>query len=123
MINKINVDVQIYIEKLIEGINQIGLIENLAVEWGIKDEKEFENVFKENLTLTSSLAYEENNDPTLTEDQFEKALVRSLTEYTVDTLVEDGSLIVDLDQEKGENVYMLSPEKKDLSDGTKNEQQ
>jgi len=123
MINKINIDVQIYIEKLMEGINQIGLIENLVTEWGIEDAKEFEDVLKENLSLSASLAYEENSDPTLNEEQFEHALVRSLTEYTVDTLVEDGSLIVDLDQEKGENVYMLNPEKKDLSDGTETEQQ
>lgn len=123
MINKINIDVQIYIEKLMEGINQIGLIENLVTEWGIEDAKEFEDVLKENLSLSASLAYEENSDPTLNEEQFEHALVRSLTEYTVDTLVEDGSLIVDLDQERGENVYMLNPEKKDLSDGTETEQQ
>ena len=116
MINKINIDVQIYIEKLMEGINQIGLIENLVTEWGIEDAKEFEDVLKENLSLSASLAYEENSDPTLNEEQFEHALVRSLTEYTVDTLVEHGSLIVDLDQERGENVYMLNPEKKDLSD-------
>lgn len=123
MINKINIDVQIYIEKLMEGINQIGLIENLVTEWGIEDAKEFEEVLKENLSLSAALAYEENSDPTLNEEQFEHALVRSLTEYTVDTLVEHGSLIVDLDQERGENVYMLNPEKKDLSDGTETEQQ
>ena len=123
MINKINIDVQIYIEKLMEGINQIGLIENLVTEWGIEDAKEFEDVLKENLSLSASLAYEENSDPTLNEEQFEHALVRSLTEYTVDTLVEHGSLIVDLDQERGENVYMLNPEKKDLSDGTETDQQ
>ena len=123
MINKINIDVQIYIEKLMEGINQIGLIENLVTEWGIEDAKEFEEVLKENLSLSASLAYEENSDPTLNEEQFEHALVKSLTEYTVDTLVENGSLIVDLDQERGENVYMLNPEKKDLSDGTETDQQ
>ena len=123
MINKINIDVQIYIEKLMEGINQIGLIENLVTEWGIEDAKEFEDVLKENLSLSASLAYEENSDPTLNEEQFEHALVRSLTEYTVDTLVEHGSLIVDLDQERGENVYMLNPEKKDLSDDTETDQQ
>lgn len=48
MINKINIDVQIYIEKLMEGINQIGLIENLVTEWGIEDAKEFEDVLGRN---------------------------------------------------------------------------
>lgn len=110
MINKINVDVQIYIEKLMEGINQIGLVENLAGEWGISDKEDFEGVLKENLTLASSLAFEESGDPTLDEKTFESSLVRSLTEYSVDSLVKEGKITADLDEETGENVYSIHPD-------------
>jgi hypothetical protein len=117
MINKTNIDVQIYVDKLMEGLNQMGLIESLSDEWGVRDQDEFKDVLTENLVLGASLRFEESGDPTLGETEFEDILVRSVTEYTINDMVEEGVLTKKLDENGVENVYSISPEMKKMTDG------
>ena len=117
MINKTNIDVQIYVDKLMEGLNQMGLIETLSDEWGVRDQDEFKDVLTENLVLGASLRFEESGDPTLGETEFEDILVRSVTEYTINDMVEEGVLTKKLDENGVENVYSISPEMKKMTDG------
>ena len=117
MINKTNIDVQIYVDKLMEGLNQMGLIESLSDEWGVRDQDEFKDVLTENLVLGASLKFEESGDPTLGETEFEDILVRSVTEYTINDMVEEGVLTKKLDENGVENVYSINPEMKKLIDG------
>ena len=117
MINKTNIDVQIYVDKLMEGLNQMGLIETLSDEWGVRDQDEFKEVLTENLVLGASLRFEESGDPTLGETEFEDILVRSVTEYTINDMVEEGVLTKKLDENGVENVYSISPEMKKMTDG------
>ena len=117
MINKTNIDVQIYVDKLMEGLNQMGLIESLSDEWGVRDQDEFKDVLTENLALGASLRFEESGDPTLGETEFEDILVRSVTEYTINDMVEEGVLTKKLDENGVENVYSISPEMKKTTDG------
>jgi hypothetical protein len=117
MINKTNVDVQIYVDKLMEGLNQMGLIESLSDEWGVRDQDEFKDVLTENLVLGASLRFEESGDPILGETEFEDILVRSVTEYTINDMVEEGVLKKGLSENGVENVYSINPEMKKMSDG------
>ena len=117
MINKTNIDVQIYVEKLMEGLNQMGLIESLSDEWGVRDQDEFKDVLIENLVLGAAVNFEECGDPTLGETEFEDILVRSVTEYTINDMVEEGVLTKKLDENGVENVYSISPEMKKTTDG------
>jgi len=117
MINKTNIDVQIYVGKLMEGLNQMGLIETISDEWGVRDQDEFKDVLIENLVLGAAVNFEECGDPTLAETEFEDILVRSVTEYTVNDMVEEGVLTKKLDENGVENVYSISPEMKKLIDG------
>ena len=110
MINKVNIDVQIYVEKLMSGINQMGMIETIAEEWEIKDQDQFKDLLAENLTLQASMNFEENGDPILGEKQFEDLIIRSATEYTVEEMVEEGILIKGLDKDGVENSYRINPE-------------
>ena len=110
MINKVNIDVQIYVEKLMSGINQMGMIETIAEEWEIRDQDQFKDLLVENLTLQASMNFEENGDPILGEKQFEDLIVRSATEYTVEEMVEEGILIKGLDEDGLENSYRINPE-------------
>jgi len=110
MINKVNIDVQIYVDKLMDGINQMGMIEGISEEWGIRDQDQFKDLLAENLTLQASLNFEENGDPILGEKQFEDLIVRSATEYTVEEMVEEGILIKGLDKDGLENSYRINPE-------------
>lgn len=109
MLNRVNIDVKIYVDKLMEGINQMGLIESLVDEWGIKNEENFKDLLVENITLQASMNFEENGDPILGETQFEEVLVRSVTEHTVEEMVEEGLLVKGLDQEGVENTYRINP--------------
>lgn len=114
---KVKTDVEIYVHSLMEGINQLGMIEDLIEEWGLKDPEEFKEVLEENFALEASINFEENGDPILDEDQFSKVLNRSLTEYTIDTLVDEGVLIKNLKEGEVENTYILNPDKKIDLDG------
>lgn len=91
-----------------EGINQMGLIESLVDEWGIKNEENFKDLLVENITLQASMNFEENGDPILGEDQFQNVLVRSATEHTVEEMVEEGLLIKGLDENGVENTYRIN---------------
>ena len=115
MINRVNIDVQIYVDKLMEGINQMGMIESLVEEWGIKNGEGFKDLLVENITLQASMNFEENGDPILGEDQFQDVLVRSATEHTVEEMVEEGLLVKNLDEEGIENTYRIN--KDVLEDG------
>jgi hypothetical protein len=117
MINKTNIDVQIYVDKLMEGLNQMGLIETISDEWGVRDQDEFKDVLIENLALGAAVNFEECGDPTLGKNEFEDILVRSVTEYTINDMVEEGVLTKKLDENGVENVYSISPEMKKMTDG------
>lgn len=119
MINKVNIDVRIYVDHLMEGINQMGMIETIAAEWGIRNEDEFKELLTENITLQASLNFEENGDPVLGEKQFEDVLVRSATEYTVEEMVKEGILSKKLDEDGIENTYSIKTEKDGKERGRK----
>jgi len=123
MINKVNIDVKIYVDQLMEGINQMGMIETIAAEWGIRNEDEFKELLIENITLQASLNFEENGDPILGENQFESVIIRSATEYTVEEMVEEGLLIKGLDEDGTENSYRINTENKNLLDGEEDDEQ
>ena len=106
MINKLNVDVQIYLDKLLEGINQLGMIEDLSEEWGIEKEKIKESL-GENLALQSSIKFEETGNPILDGDEFEKAVAKSAIECTLELMVEKGILDKGLNPNDIENSYSL----------------
>jgi hypothetical protein len=117
MIRKTNIDVQIYIDQLMEGINQMGLIEILSEEWGVSDQDEFKGILTENLMLKASINFEDEGDPTLGEIEFEEILIKSVTEYTVNDMVETGLLTKNLAEGGTENVYSINPEIEGLIDG------
>jgi hypothetical protein len=114
---RVNTDVEIYIHSLMEGINQLGLIDELIEEWGLRDVDEFKEVLAENFTIEASVNFEEKGNPVLDEEQFTKTLNTSLTEYTLDSLTEEGILIKNLKEGETENTYTLSPEAKINLDG------
>lgn len=108
MLNKINIDVRIYVDRLMEGINQMGLIESLVDEWGIKKGEDFKDLLVENITVQASMNFEENGDPILDEEQLQEVIVRSATEHTVEEMVEDGLLTKSLDENGIENSYRIT---------------
>ena len=107
MINKINIDVKIYVDKLMEGINQMSLVESLVEEWGIRNEVAFKDLLAENITLQSSVNFEENGDPVLGEKQFEEVLVKTATEQVVEEMVEEGVLVKGLEEGNTESTYTI----------------
>ena len=110
MLSKTNIDVKIYIDKLIEGINQMGVIEDISNEWGIENPGSFQELLEENLTIQASLNFEDSGDPILNDKQFEEILVRSATECTMEEMAEKGILVKKLEEGGTENVYSINPE-------------
>lgn len=110
MLNRTNIDVKIYIDKLIEGINQMGVIEDLSEEWEIENKQNFRELLEENLIIQASLNFEDCGDPILNDKQFEDILVRSATECTLEEMTDKGILVKKLAEEGTENVYSINPE-------------
>ena len=113
MINKTNIDVQIYLDSLMEGINQMGILDPLAEEFEV-DKEELRETLLENLSLQSSVNFEENGDPKLDEEQFKEILNRSAVECTIESMVKDGILIKSLEEGGTENSYSVHPEVKKM---------
>jgi hypothetical protein len=118
MINKTNVDVLIYINKLMEGMNQMGIIESSCEEWGI-EKMDLRDSLTENFSIQASMNFEENGDPIISESQFEEIFHRSLVECTIESMVDEGVLVKDLDGDLSQNVYSVNPERKDLLENGK----
>lgn len=116
MINKKNIDVQIYLEKIMSGVNQLGLLETISEEWGIEKES-LEEVLKENILYQAEINFEENGDPTLSDVEFENIIHKSTVECTVDSMVEEGVLLKNFDIESMENTYSINPEANLSEDG------
>lgn len=110
MLSKTNIDVKIYVDKLIEGINQMGVIEDISNEWEIENPRSFQELLEENLTIQASLNFEDSGDPILNDKQFEEILVRSATECTIEEMTERGILVKNLEEGGTENVYSINPE-------------
>ena len=121
MVNRKNIDVQIYLGKIMSGINQMGILETLSEEWGIEKEN-LEEILKENITYQSEINLEERGDPTLTDVEFEDILHRSTVECTVESMVEEGVLVKNFDLESMENTYSINPESKLPEDGEEDQQ-
>lgn len=121
MINKVDIDVKIYIDKLMEGVNQLGMVEGLAEEFDIQNKSVLKETLVENFTLQASVNMEECGDPTLNENQFGDIVSMSATECLLEEMVQSGSLVKDLGEEGVENVYKINPERKDLLDDEDNE--
>lgn len=117
MIRKTNIDVQIYVDQLMEGINQMGLIEIISEEWGVTDQEEFKELLTENLMLKSLINFEDDGDPILGEIEFEDILIKSATEYTVNSMVDEGLLTKNLSDGEIENTYSINPEIKIVING------
>lgn len=111
MLNRTNIDVQIYVNKLIEGINQMGLVEILSEEWGIEKQEELKETLEENFIIQASLNFEEFGDPVLDEKQFEDLLIKSATECILEDMTEEGILVKKLEDGGTENVYSINPER------------
>jgi hypothetical protein len=109
MINKTNIDVQIYLDNLMEGVNQSGILEMIMEEFEVEKES-LKEILTENFTLQSCINFEETGDPELDEDQFEEIIGKSALECTVESMVQEGILVKSLEEGGTENSYSINPE-------------
>lgn len=116
MINKKNIDVQIYLERIMSGVNQLGLLETVSEEWGI-EKNSLEETLRENILYQSEINFEESGDPTLTDVEFEQIIHESTVECTVESMVEEGVLLKNFDLESMENTYSINREAELPEDG------
>jgi len=120
MTNRKKIDVQIYLDKIVSGINQMGILESISEEWGIEKE-DLEETLKENILYQAEINFEESGDPTLTEVEFEDIIHKSTVECTIESMVDQGILVKNLDLESMENTYSINPESDLLEDGDEEE--
>jgi len=112
MINKTNIEVQIYLDTLMEGINQAGMLEMIAEEFEI-DPIDLKEVVLENFSLQAAINFEEKGDAKLDEDQFGEIMHKSAVECTIESMVQEGLLVKSLEDGGIENTYTINPIIKD----------
>ena len=105
-----------------KGINQMGMLDSLAEDFEV-DKEELQEILIENLSLQASVNFEENGDPKLDEGQFEEIVNRSAVECTIESMVNDGILIKDLEEGGTENTYRVHPKVKEMLDEEDNNQE
>lgn len=119
-----NIDMQIYIAKLMSYLNDSSEGTNgydaIRADFDM-DEKYYTNQLiysevKEEIELAVEANLLEIDEPTLSMDQFEQCIVKAATRMLVDKMVLDGLLVAELDIDSGENVYKLTEKGKIISD-------
>ncbi len=119
-----NVDMKIYIESFLNKFEEfdetlkMNGFDSIRMDFGI-DEDVFDHTIKsalrEEIAFYAEATMIERDDYTLSESQFESAVVKTATRVLVDDMVMKGILMATVDPEQGENVYSLTDLGREIS--------
>lgn len=108
MIDKVKMEVYVYISVLFAEIEKEGIFDELCEDLEIEDRDKFKDILQTILSFKSSVNFEESGIPDVDEDQYEESIKESFTEYILEEMLEEGTIIKDFDPSIGENIYKLN---------------
>jgi predicted transcriptional regulator len=112
-----NVDMKIYIESVLNCFDavdeELGIsgFDSIRLDFGIDkniDDNTLKSSLREEIEFFAECNMIERDDYTLTESQFESAVVKTATRISIDEMMKQGLIQATLDPEQGENVYSLT---------------
>lgn len=102
-----NIDLEIYKQQIENTIDFDGMSEEFQC-----NKNDLVEAFLTELEIKAEANLIESNDPRLTEVQFTECVMSAVTQVTLDNMVKEGLVEVNLDTETGNNVYTLTKEGK-----------
>lgn len=104
--------VNLYLKDTFEFLEENEFFEDVSNEDGVDDIKKFKELFLYELEIKVLDAYDKQNSPDLTEEEFIEAMKLAIVEYHLEALKDKGLIQTELDPESGKMVYSLN---KDIS--------
>ena len=104
--------VNLYLKDTFEFLEENEFFEDVSNEDGVDDIKKFKELFLYELEIKVLDAYDKQNSPNLTEEEFIEAMKLVIVEYHLEALKDKGLIQTELDPESGKMVYSLN---KDIS--------
>jgi DNA-binding transcriptional ArsR family regulator len=104
--------VNLYLKDTFEFLEENEFFEDVSNEDGVDDIKKFKELFLYELEIKVLDAYDKQNSPNLTEEEFIEAMKLAIVEYHLEALKDKGLIQTELDPESGKMVYSLN---KDIS--------
>jgi hypothetical protein len=93
------VDVEIYLAKMREALNDDLAHRHVFEDYGIEDFEMFDELVMNEVTLMSLDNYNLSGDVEVSEDQFVRAMEIAIAQYYIDSLVDEGKIepVIDFD--------------------------
>jgi len=104
---KISIDTQIYVNKLLEELEAVKFFEFLEDSEEISNMAVFRENFREEITLQASVNEVESGVPTLTEEQFDELVNKCVVKDALDDLVDQGLIEENFDPNEMDTIYTL----------------
>jgi DNA-binding transcriptional ArsR family regulator len=104
--------VNLYLKDTFEFLEENEFFYVVCNEDGVDDIKKFKELFLYELEIKVLDAYDKQNSPNLTEEEFIEAMKLAIVEYHLEALKDKGLIQTELDPESGKMVYSLN---KDIS--------
>jgi DNA-binding transcriptional ArsR family regulator len=104
--------VNLYLKDTFEFLEENEFFEDVSNEDGVDDIKKFKELFLYELEIKVLDAYDKQNSPNLTEEEFIEAMKLAIVDYHLEALKDKGLIQTELDPESGKMVYSLN---KDIS--------
>jgi hypothetical protein len=101
------VDVEIYLAKMSEALNDDLAHQHVFEDYGIEDFKMFDELVMNEVTLMCLDNYNLTGDVELSEDQFVRAMEIAIAQYYIDSLVDEGKIEAVMDFDTFEVKYKM----------------
>jgi hypothetical protein len=112
--DKISIDSKIYVSKLLEELDNLGLAGNLLDSDEIVNEENFRQILSEEVYIKACENEIECGLPILSEEQLDEIIHRCIMQDNLDSLEKDGLLGKTFSSNEMNNVYSLTEKAKKL---------
>jgi hypothetical protein len=104
--NNYPIDAQIYVSKMMDFFETVS--PQLCLDEEIENEVKFLEMIEEGVMFKAIENIIDHDEPMLDEEQIEDIIRECVVKYHLDSMIESGLIIANVDVETGENVYSLT---------------
>lgn len=110
--DKNSIDSKIYVSKLLEELDNLGLVGNLLDSDEIVNGENFREILSEEIYIKACENEIDCGDPVLSEDQLDEIIYRCIMQDNLDSLEKDGLVGKTFSAEEMNHVYSLTEKAK-----------
>lgn len=110
-----HVDTLIYVNKLFDTLKSEGFFKQISEEDKV-NEQEFEDEFREYIEAEAQSNYEANENPILSDVQFEQCVKFALVTCTLSSMMDKGLIKAEFCDKEGDIAYSLTEQVKEVAE-------